>query len=113
MQACCCRCARAARLAAGHLAQAAPQRLRAAQVVSHWSLADETEEWGEPAMPRSAVLAQFFPGLAKVLVWLASAPEPLPCSLSAPAAAAFRKTSLTLFTHVRMVARSCDCCPIH
>ncbi len=86
--------------------------LRAAQVVSDWSLADESEEWGAPAMPRSAVLAQFFPRLAKVVMWLASAPAPLPRSLPAPTAALFREISLALFTQVRTVARSCNCHPI-
>ncbi len=81
-------------------------------MVSHWSLADESEEWREPAMPRSAVLAQFVPGLSKVVVWLASAPGPLPRSLSAPAAAAFRENRLTLFAQVGAVARSCNGRPI-
>jgi len=110
---CTCAAAGARRL---HAARPAASRgllrrgwLRAAQVVSHWSLADESEKWGAPAMPRSAVLTQFFPRLAKVVVWLATAPGPLPYSLSAPAAAAFRKNSLTLYTRVRIVARSCNC----
>ncbi len=107
MQARCCRCARLSRVfTAGHLAQAAPQTLRAAQVVSYWNRADESEEWGAPAMPRSAVLAQFLPGLARVLMWLAIAPGPLPRSRSARVAATFRKTSLMLSAQVGIIART-------
>jgi len=80
-------------------------------VVSHWSLADETEEWGEPAMPRSAVLTHCILGLSKVIAWLASAPGPLPRSLPAPAAAAFRRNSLMLCTQVGVADRPCFCSP--
>jgi len=49
-------------------------RLRAVQAVGRWGSVSESDVWGQAAT--AAVLTQFYPRLATVLVWLANAAEP-------------------------------------
>jgi len=90
-------------------AQAAPpSRLRAVQVVGQWCVSDETDVWGEAAVPGSAVLTRYHSDMSALLLRLASTPEVSPQFQFSPAADSWAdsKGVFSIAAQARLAARA-------